>query len=808
VPNPFETVRNMIPEAVRNPVAWWISEMYDLIEHLSLLTFAVLAMLALDFVVASLPQGTELIQQFRDANWGLLQKIRFVVSWLYAVVTILVATQLTVEVKRNPDPKKLSKYLLPLYLAFGTALSLLNLFLSKDTILWINAIALVAGISALPVIAARWSDATKTVGAWLRRLCGSSSWSALLAIGAVVLVLLSLPNTAVPFSRGLSTLPLVYFAFGFWTLVATLLFIYLPRSLGLPALPMVPILMFAGFSYCNENHRVRTFVDRHYAATPLREYFKSWVESRCQSRFPGGKALTRCPVILVGAEGGGIRAAFWTSQVLAQLDLATEGAFSKHVFAISGVSGGAVGSAAYVASLGTVPTGACGTGLDALTSLFSDDYLSPIIGGMLFPDFLARFSFKPVNEFDRARPFESALEQTWSQCYRGDAFSEDMNGLYEGVPPSVWRPALLFNSTNVETGRRFILSNIALPSRDSDAYFAYDEATPTGFPSANPSSTPLPPAYHIGGMPLSAAVHLASRFPYVSPQGVLWAKPSPETLRLIPGPAPKDLPWGRLVDGGYFDGSGMATLIDLAQALSDLDGQCGLKQPSQTPCIFDGLQFLVVYISNGEGGAHTPGRDGAPPAPPLRPVEPGPEILARYVGRPAELNRDYPAITETSESNADLTSPLSAYLHAGWAHGDAEGSTIGRLIDRLNERSCKMACQEYFEISYNQFLTAYLLNHRVSRCGATELSRALCADALYTNMPGLGWVLASRSQEALKTLATCSVSPIAIEKGTFYTPPLDAVRAYRQTSGEPLPARLALPETPRVLCPLTRSAGP
>src|SRR5690606_37338373 len=55
------------------------------------------------------------------------------------------------------------------------------------------------------------------------------------------------------------------------------------------------------------------------------------------------------PVFVVAAAGGGLRAAYWTALLLAEMDDRTCGQFGRHVLAASGVSGGSLGLALYAA---------------------------------------------------------------------------------------------------------------------------------------------------------------------------------------------------------------------------------------------------------------------------------------------------------------------------------------------------------------------------------------------------------------------------------------------------------------------------
>src|SRR5262249_54958197 len=60
------------------------------------------------------------------------------------------------------------------------------------------------------------------------------------------------------------------------------------------------------------------------------------------------KGTDRPALVLVTAAGGGIRAAYWSAAVLATLQ-DRRGGFDRHIFAISAVSGGALGASTYKA---------------------------------------------------------------------------------------------------------------------------------------------------------------------------------------------------------------------------------------------------------------------------------------------------------------------------------------------------------------------------------------------------------------------------------------------------------------------------
>src|SRR5262249_31335611 len=83
-------------------------------------------------------------------------------------------------------------------------------------------------------------------------------------------------------------------------------------------LPLVTLALAcaAVFSYWNDNHAIRLAGGGPSERRPfLRAAFDEWLESRRST----WKAPAPMPVIVVAAEGGGLRAAYWTAAVLTKL---------------------------------------------------------------------------------------------------------------------------------------------------------------------------------------------------------------------------------------------------------------------------------------------------------------------------------------------------------------------------------------------------------------------------------------------------------------------------------------------------------
>ena len=112
------------------------------------------------------------------------------------------------------------------------------------------------------------------------------------------------------------------------------------------------------FSLWNDNHGVRTL------PTPppplekrqnVREALMAWHKHQLLRPSP----TDFYPLFVVAAEGGGIRAAYWAASVLSRITDKNP-CFPDQLFAISGVSGGSLGSAVFIAQLADAPVTADG----------------------------------------------------------------------------------------------------------------------------------------------------------------------------------------------------------------------------------------------------------------------------------------------------------------------------------------------------------------------------------------------------------------------------------------------------------------
>jgi hypothetical protein len=257
------------------------------------------------------------------------------------------------------------------------------------------------------------------------------------------------------------------------------------------------------------------------------------------------------PLFIVSSAGGGIRAAYWTATILETLEAksyavqdqnagagkirSAEGLMRHLLFAISGVSGGSVGAAAYVAAVHDHYMH--GASVEPTTYL-KGDVLAPGLASLAFIDIPSNF-LPDFGQIDRGEALERSFEHA-------SIAKDDPNGLLshsflsffpqigsaeQSVP---WRPALLLNATHQETGRRIVTSHLKIePDVFVDSYDALETLE--------------------SDVRLSTAAHNSARFTYISPAG-----------DLISGQRRGSHLHGFVIDGGYFENYGAETAIELA----------------------------------------------------------------------------------------------------------------------------------------------------------------------------------------------------------------------------------------------------
>lgn len=390
-----------------------------------------------------------------------------------------------------------------------------------------------------------------------------------------------LSPTALAVVKAIGPFPLIVWFFALLTVHLTLFArISARRGYPFPLLILITCIFFTKLGL-NENHEIRstliypTIWIKHGRnsgiGTPtidrlpfVEEAFAEWFANRPEREKQ--RFIDRpYPVYIVAAEGGGAYAAAQSAIFLARLyDQCPE--LVHHVFAISGVSGGSVGSA-MLASLLQVPTLSsknsdklrCGSNdyvpqhrLEQLVkAMLKEDQLTPVLAVGLYPDLLQRFLPFPLAAFDRARAQEYALQQNWEKHVgaSNNPFSNDFRSSWNVAGLA---PLLSLNTTSVEQGVQKVIAPIESPRPTRDDHVVYFDS----FFSTYSSSGSVPSAYDI---PLSTAVGLSARFPGISPPGHHLDRDNP--------PPSHSSRSDSFVDGGYVDNSGVETADRILDAL-------------------------------------------------------------------------------------------------------------------------------------------------------------------------------------------------------------------------------------------------
>ncbi len=335
--------------------------------------------------------------------------------------------------------------------------------------------------------------------------------------------------------------------------------------------------------------------------------------------------------VLVAAEGGGIRAAYWTALTLHTLDELTQGEFRRHVRLASGVSGGSLGLATYAltpraaeqqgeCTAEPLPAGSAHmTAMNLAHCFLAEDYLGPVALRMLWWD-TQRLLFPVPLWTDRGE----ALEDGWARQWRRLTGRDDFDGALSSLDTST--TTWVFNATHVQSGRRVIQSAPWIPNLDLLAPAALDGRAVVGTEIA-----------------LKQAVHNSARFTYVSPAGAI--ERSGSVLQLV--------------DGGYYENSGL-TLIDDWLLYEPRDAQSNLKSMAESdPFVVDvaSQEVLAPPLLKGL----SPRADSADPIVMLLSNDPS------VAPQPTHCEAGPPVVRESFKH--ELIAPVSSLLQTRSARG-------------------------------------------------------------------------------------------------------------------------------------------
>jgi len=334
------------------------------------------------------------------------------------------------------------------------------------------------------------------------------------------------------------------------------------RSAPIVTLLVVLPLVAASVQSAPGLHAVRFASDGELPDRPTLDVaFDQWYAGGSCATTIGGTQVK--PLVMAAAEGGGIRAATWTVDVLRELPAAS-GCASAAVFASTGASGGSIGLASFRTNGN--PTGG---GADQTTSDFGgDDALSADLAGLLGGDLVG--SVSGIRVPSSAAPHDDGWawhdrtamqELTWES--QAPQFAQPFDA--DPIEPTGY---VVMGSTDATSLCKVLVSQLDLSAggwtQTDPGDGAQTAASPDCASRKAEFASTIDLVDYLGAcsanLTWASAAELSARFPFVSPGGRFSPATLPEGCRDV-----ADL---QLVDGGSTDNSAIGTWVDMAPALA------------------------------------------------------------------------------------------------------------------------------------------------------------------------------------------------------------------------------------------------
>lgn len=302
-------------------------------------------------------------------------------------------------------------------------------------------------------------------------------------------------------------------------------------------------------------------------------YFSDWVDQRSEhiENYLRENPNDSFPVIVVSAEGGGSRAAYWTANIHGYLAQNIPGYYDNHLLAMTGASGGSTGNCTFYAMQKAA------VGLDRmnplLDTMFTANYLSSSLTLLMGADLIKDVLGLPVGR-NRARQLEKEWAEKLQLLVGNEArniFNEPFLELwYEGETNPRLRtdagPLLFINMTHIQGAGHAVVSPLKL---QSSSYFGLDL---------------LDTMYKVNStrtLKIVTANLLNASFPYINPAGQIEGV-------------------GSFVDAGYFDNYGARTGAALIQELSEL------RENAPDSSLYKKIKIISVLMRNSTADSSPP----------------------------------------------------------------------------------------------------------------------------------------------------------------------------------------------------------
>lgn len=383
------------------------------------------------------------------------------------------------------------------------------------------------------------------------------------------------------YARRLGTIDLTLIFVGLVSGLVAVLSLYRTAAL------VIALVCIAGLAFNHLDHTAPNKTILAQSRYELPDAFSLWLFDRADAASYRDNHLPY-PVFLVSSAGGGGYAAAHSFSFLMKTATSCPN-FVQHTFAMVGVSGGQVGNALFHANLPGDPnprlTEKCAketVSNEALATFLSADNLAPVIGQLLFVELPEKLLFLPQSGIGRSAALMRSLQDIEGgfrpvpdipfieHLWIPTAASEESPSRYEmrGVP------AMISVATNIASGNRFIFSPFEFETEGELHLSMYAAA---GDHKAGQQ--------RLEDASLVAATVASASFPWINPSvrlGASWAfnkevdpcgavnlptdcsyTSSPEVLAAMSGKRLQSAV--NLVDGGYFEASGIETVSELVR---------------------------------------------------------------------------------------------------------------------------------------------------------------------------------------------------------------------------------------------------
>ena len=427
---------------------------------------------------------------------------------------------------------------------------------------------------------------------------------ALAAVAASLLLLLAFLLFPAPVAGFLQPVATLVAIVGTWSIVVAALILLLDERRPLPVFRLVqlrstPLLslfvivpvMLSQFGGPAPLHAIAEYArDDVGARSDLPTALAEWADENesCSITVSteGGESVSVLPLVLGAAEGGGMRAAAWTSYVYRDF-LDAGDCRANSVFLSSGVSGGSVGLSLFRDDLDATTDPAETT----VAGIAQPQGLSTVLAAALVGDLFGSVTGIRVPTAPGYGTQSDPTDWTWQDraTLMQAAWRERAPQLAEDYDLAFQSPTgyVVFNATDAISKCKVIISQLDLNPSELKAS--------DGVAACNSTDAELPGAIDLKDfyrdcpfdMDWVTAATLTSRFSIITPAARITA----------------DQACGReadlqLIDGGYTDTSGLGTLSDLAPSLTRIVTSLNASAEKQ------GRPFIVpvvMYLSNEPG---------------------------------------------------------------------------------------------------------------------------------------------------------------------------------------------------------------